>query len=86
MEQGSISTVPRKTWALCIYFHFRSGIGLRMTTFPARFLDVFRACSARFWPVVLVSDRISRVLPLLSAAGCRALIFSRAWLKSVPRP
>ena len=46
------------------YFHFRSGMGFRMMTCPASRLLSCRAFRARFWPVVLVSERISSVAAL----------------------
>jgi hypothetical protein len=61
-------------------------MGFSHSTRPAWRLASCKALTARGWSMVLVSDKISKVVASFSAAGFMAHNPSRAVPKSVPRP
>lgn len=76
----------RKVCTLRIWGQWCSGMGLSHRVRPARRFASCSAAKARGWSMVLVSERMSRVVEALRTAGDWVQSFCSAEPKSVPLP
>ena len=86
VPQDTIGHTAATVWTLLRYCQLCSGMGFRNSTRPACRLASASARSARGWSMVLVSDKISRVVAEFSTAGFCRQRYSSAVPKSVPLP
>ena len=84
VEQEIMVATLAKSWTERIYFHFPWAMGFKRITRPESRFASRRARMARGWSMVLVSERISRVVEALRTAGDWVQSFCSAEPKSVP--